>query len=381
MTIAFFNIDHDIVLEKDTDNFIPSKNVAKMISDLDSLPLWYCEDASIITSNKPDRSIIDIANKLDINNHLIYKGNTGTLDNKSKIVPWGWNKTISKLLRERGFESVPSKSDINFIRELSSRKTNIDLLEKLRKVENTTGDRKFINDIHQLDGNKDFILKSLWSSSGKGLTWNYGKLMPATTIKAIAEIKKHGGFVIEQIISNKVMDFAMEFNIDDNSSCDFIGYSVFTTDDKGLYKMNLIGENKDRILSNYLSDRTSQKIKEIIIDFAENCIASHYKGPFGVDMMVCNEDGKLKIQPCIEINLRMNMGILSLCMSKLTASNSNGYFTITHSRDNKSLKSFIEQMNNKNPLTISQGKIVKGFLPLTPVREDTLHMAYVSIRE
>ena len=36
-----------------------------------------------------------------------------------------------------------------------------------------------------------------------------------------------------------------------------------------------------------------------------------YCGFLGVDMMICLEDGRYLLHPCVEINLRMNMGVVS----------------------------------------------------------------------
>ncbi|MDO4949352.1 MAG: hypothetical protein Q4E55_04200 [Bacteroidales bacterium] len=33
--------------------------------------------------------------------------------------------------------------------------------------------------------------------------------------------------------------------------------------------------------------------------------------PLGVDMMVCDCGGEMLLHPCVEVNLRMNMGLLS----------------------------------------------------------------------
>ena len=40
-------------------------------------------------------------------------------------------------------------------------------------------------------------------------------------------------------------------------------------------------------------------------------IAPHYKGPLGVDMMIYRDGNKgLAVNPCVEVNLRMTMGMV-----------------------------------------------------------------------
>ena len=44
-------------------------------------------------------------------------------------------------------------------------------------------------------------------------------------------------------------------------------------------------------------------------------IAPHYDGPLGVDMMLYrNTDGTIALNPCVEVNLRMTMGMITAAM-------------------------------------------------------------------
>ena len=44
----------------------------------------------------------------------------------------------------------------------------------------------------------------------------------------------------------------------------------------------------------------------------ERSLCGRYKGIAGVDMLIVNDGGEVKVHPCIEMNLRMNMGVLAM---------------------------------------------------------------------
>ena len=44
-------------------------------------------------------------------------------------------------------------------------------------------------------------------------------------------------------------------------------------------------------------------------------IAPHYDGYLGIDMMLYwDENGKIALNPCVEVNLRMTMGMVTAAM-------------------------------------------------------------------
>ncbi|MDE5915106.1 MAG: hypothetical protein K2G71_00870, partial [Duncaniella sp.] len=52
--------------------------------------------------------------------------------------------------------------------------------------------------------------------------------------------------------------------------------------------------------------------KEILTELT----ATAYKGWMGVDMMVYNDGGRRRVMPCVELNLRMTMGVVALKVSE-----------------------------------------------------------------
>lgn len=378
--LALLNLDHDLALRSGAGNYIPGRHVARMMDDLALLPYWLCNGCVIVSPKSLPPAMSDAAASLGIDNCVARWDELHQLCRDLPIRPWGWNMTLARRLSARGFTAVPSSEDLHHIRRLSSREASIPLLERLREADGTVGQRTLVTSVADMGSYTDFVAKPLWSSSGKGLVWNDGAPTASTLSQVAAEIKRCGGVVVEPLCRDKILDFAMEFEIGMDGRCGFLGYSVFETDSHGRYERNLLGSATDARVAALLPDSLTDHVKSTVIGYAEENFSPYYKGPFGIDMMVCRDGDGIKLHPCVEVNLRMNMGIVALHLSRLAGEGRNGHFSIKHCRDAGSLRLFHEQMSQENPLAIIDKKIAKGYLPLTPVGDDTQHLAYVVIR-
>ena len=95
-------------------------------------------------------------------------------------------------------------------------------------------------------------------------------------------------------------------------------------------------------------------------------------------MMVCRTESGYRIHPCVEINLRMNMGVVAhLFYNRFVKSGSTGKFMIDFFKKTGEALTFQQRMSTDFPLIIENGRIVSGFLSLTPVSEQTQYLAYV----
>ena len=96
--------------------------------------------------------------------------------------------------------------------------------------------------------------------------------------------------------------------------------------------------------------------------------AKYHRGYLGVDSLLFMERNQLFIQPCIEVNCRMNMGIISLLIEKKIQKDSIGKFGLWYSNSEKFMD-FANEQSNNNRLRIQNGKLNSGFLSL--VEEDS----------
>jgi hypothetical protein len=151
------------------------------------------------------------------------------------------------------------------------------------------------------------IFKSPWSSSGRGVFVGDWRDERART-RLQGFLSSQGGFVTDRFYADKVLDFAMEFFICEDHTVEFLGYSVFHAAESGAYGYNYV-ESQQELLQRIGAD---EALLQRLIDYHKEHLSQiAYHGPVGIDMLK-TADGR--IHPCIEINLRMNMGILALLL-------------------------------------------------------------------
>ena len=176
----------------------------------------------------------------------------------------------------------------------------------------------------------------------------------------------------------------MEFYSDGAGEVTFAGYSLFRTGKSGMYEGN-------RLLSNEaIWKQLSQYVPSKVLTDLENClkyrlsalVGTVYKGYLGVDMMICrfpeNEKPVFRIHPCVEINLRMNMGVVARFLyDRYVRSGSTGRFVIDyHPSEGEALQEH-ERMSATYPLEIREGRVYSGYLPLVPVHRRSCYRAWI----
>ena len=226
-------------------------------------------------------------------------------------------------------------------------------------------------------------MKAPLSGSGKGLNWCKGIFTPFISGWCTRVAASQGGIIAEPIY-NKVEDFAMEFYSDGTGEVTFMGYSLFHTGKSGMYEGN-------RLLSNEaIWKQLSQYVPSKVLTDLENClkyrlsalVGTVYKGYLGVDMMICrfpeNEKPVFRIHPCVEINLRMNMGVVARFLyDHYVHPGSIGRFVIDyHPSEGEALQEH-ERMSATYPLKIREGRVYSGYLPLVPVHRRSCYRAWI----
>ena len=244
-----------------------------------------------------------------------------------------------------------------------------------------------------------------------------------------ALIRRHGYLTAEPYY-NKVQDFAMEFYFRDGE-CLFIGYSLFNTNHHGRYESNLLMEDEriEALLSRYIPLTALHEVRDWVISHSNHIIPPEWdtaKHPlyFGIDMMIVEttderlqtndklrtserdvnlltncpasttelktkfnselkiQNSEFKIHPCVEINLRLNMGIIAHeVRSKLLSPNTEGTFHVTAFPTEEAAQQFYQEHIEQSPTLFQAEKIVSGYYPLTPIHPHTRHHAYVMCQE
>ena len=240
--------------------------------------------------------------------------------------PWGWSLATKQRYIRLGIpeNELPTDEWLMALRLLSSRQFGVSYYKKLdeaykphrpNKSYETNGllscEARFCTSPQQLQfftlHSSLLILKSPWSSSGRGNTVINCKDDNINLIMKRAEhiIREQGGIVAEPFYSNKTLDFAMEFDVADDG-VRFIGYSVFSADEMGHYGGNIVA-GQDELLQLI---GLPQTLLDSLIDYHQRELGRlSYRGPVGIDMMRL-ADGR--VHPCVEINFRRTMGWLAM---------------------------------------------------------------------
>ena len=388
--LYIFNPEHDLALASGEANYMAPASARRMASELALLPMWYAEEGSVVLA--PSAYNLDYVKKiqelLGLSVDLITEPELA-IEPDLDIRPWGWDVALRKRLSVLGVDEVllPSMGQLNDLREYSHRSKAVALLPELQLNECFCGESYYLKTPEEwkrfVEGRKECLLKAPLSGSGKGLNWCKGIFTSFISGWCTRVAASQGGVIAEPIY-NKVEDFAMEFYSDGAGELTFVGYSLFHTGKSGMYEGN-------RLLSNEaIRKQLAQYVPlEALMDL-ENClkyrlsalVGTVYKGYLGVDMMICrfpeNEKPVFRIHPCVEINLRMNMGVIARFLhDRYVRPGSTGRFVIDyHPSEGEALQEH-ERMSATYPLESREGRVYSGYLPLVPVHKRSCYRAWI----
>ena len=391
MSLYIFNPENDLALANFTSNYNAPLSALTMRSDLAMLPVWYASDGGLVVADGDEGSnnkfLAKMKGLFPINSSLITPSQV--VDNSHrKLKPWGWNLNLRKEFIQHGLneESLPSIKDMELIRSYSSRENAVNLLKELRMLSPAfCGTSYYYENIDNLftylsRAKGSQVLKMPYSGSGKGIMWLKDGITDQQMDWCRRVVKKQGGVVVEPVL-NKVEDFAMEFQISD-TGVQFVGYSLFQSAPSGAYLGNLLLSDaaiEDR-LSTYIARTQLVGLRDILM-VKLAAYFPHYRGSLGVDMMVCKtNESTYQLQPCVEVNVRMNMGIVAHCFrERYLHPSSTGVFSINYFKQEGDAKKNSLALQAENPLVIEKGRIKSGYLALTPVNRSTNYVANVLI--
>ena len=358
--------------------YMAPASAKKMASDLAVLPAWYAdEEGDVLLTDVRQKEWMQSECRISLPVSWALNLEAGF----GRVSPWGWNPALLRRLHESGVEGLAPNLSMDTIRVLSSRRTAVELLPKLR-MEGTVGESFWLTSVDEVDGflakyNK-VLLKSPWSGSGKGIQPLAD--LPDDNLRGWTRriIATQSGVVCEPYY-NKVKDFAMEFLVSDDGVA-FAGYSLFEADVRGIYKENWLASDEaiEMLLSEYVPKEVLWNVREKLLHELAIFVGGCYEGYLGVDMMVVQTDEGYALHPCVEVNLRMNMGVVSrLFFDRYMCPDARGRYIIEYYPCQGDALRFHEEMKRKYPLHFHEGKLMEGYLSLTPVFADTAYQIYV----
>lgn len=361
--LFLFNPENDLALAHGKAQYTPPPNALLLHNAGAMLPIWICNEGDSVLAHNINTEWLQSQQQLfDVPNIEC------TSNNISELSPWGWSLNTCRQFSEYSINPslLPSETSIEKIRQLSHRRHTIDVISQINEFCGTNIPKPIEADnafqvIDFLHKNQSIYIKSPWSSSGRGVI-NTATLSEKEIIRRANGIIRRQGSVMCEKALEKIKDFAMLFYCD-GKEVKFHAYSSFFNLGVGNYAGNVIGSQEFVINSITQHGATQQKL-EIIADALSHIltplIAPHYHGFLGVDMMIFNNHGNIEIAPCIEINLRMTMGVIaSLWSKKHLYHKSHGVIKVEYSPIAKRIVS-------TNPPIIIDKKLKSGTISLIP---------------
>ena len=387
--LYLFNPDSDLALANGDANYMAPASARQMATDLAFLPVWYADPGSAVLG----ASAYNLQFLREMQEHFRLPVEWTTepeVANTAGVLPspWGWNPSVQRrmLLLGVSAEKLPSTAALELFRQLSHRGRAVGLLPRLQLNEYFCGESQLLTVPSEwqqyVEAHETCLLKAPLSGSGKGLNWCKGVFTSFISGWCSRVDALQGGVVVEPIY-NKVEDFAMEFLSDGAGQVAFAGYSLFATAGSGGYEGNLLLSDAEieQRLSQYVPCGALQELRLRLAEELTSLLGNSYAGYLGVDMMICHFPGEVpeyRIHPCVEINLRMNMGVVArLLYDRYVYPGSTGIFRVDYCLDSKEALLAHQQMEAEHPLQIENGRVVSGYLPLVPVTARSRYRAFV----
>jgi hypothetical protein len=396
--LHYFNPGHETAVLNASRYYMSPANVATMRHELAFLPAWQAgaDDFVLLDGDLPE----DFLAEISLLGTVLPRGisqnalaaHAGELANQA-VCLWGITPQAIHV-----FDTINEAYRLNLTippwheayKELNSRQLAKQCLEFIiSRTNSITGDvlPQFFRSLDSIEEyiNRNCDLKLLakapYSSSGRGLLWlPQGGLTRTERQILHGYLKKQDAVSIEKVL-DKRLDFAVEFLCrNKHVACE--GLSLFYTSEKGAYQGNFIGNQHDieEQIGSFISLSLLDEVKALLLRFIEEHIAPLYEGYIGVDMLIYAQNGKFELQPCVEINLRNNMGVMALKISQnILAEHSTGRFRIDFNAQNGQIYCRHQELKKLHPPIMENQKLTSGYLPLCPVTESSRYHAYVMV--
>lgn len=309
MKLHIFNPEHDLALAANQWNWTSPKAGRVQRERLFSLPERWAAPGDLILM--PHGASLPEGHRKDVN--FVTEIPAGYTPESLPLNPWGWDRAVvheyhrllapdDKMLVRRWDEAMAPRLDA--IRQLSSRCWCVSHLQTETIVTDALDEVATF-----LHSHRGGVLKSPWSSSGRGVL-----LLPADQLLtqrwqpwAHGVIRSQGSVVVEPVY-NKVKDFALEFFANEDGTVRYEGLSLFHTEG-ATYRGNVIAseEEKRRQLSAVIPWSNILPLIDHFRSVIAPAVKGIYSGPLGIDLMVVDEGGVLNVKVA-ELNLRKTMG-------------------------------------------------------------------------
>lgn len=404
MRLFYFNPENDLALAQGGVNYVPPPHAVALRRDLALLPMWLARpgDALLVVDGQPRDRLQQWVDDHCPGITVVEPTRLRRLD-ISEVCPWGWSLDLRRRLIKWGVNDgiLPAAVDIELWRQVSHRQSSITIHEALRSHLDLP-----LAPVPQLITSVDeairfaanhpgCFLKAPWSGSGAGV--RHITATPARDLRQWLEgiVRRQGAVMAEHGLDRR-LDFALEF-FRDTDGVSFLGYSIFHNDDHNQYSYGVVDsrgalEHHIATLYPYIN-----RVGEAMTRVLETILAPvNYRGFLGVDMLLYRPttsvppekinsqnsltsvphvfaDYELALNPCVELNLRATMGLITVALANATE-NTLSTTLPAHFKITSVPLSHCSTRQNTNAIFDDQCPTFTS-VPLTPTLPTTRHTA------
>ena len=313
--VYVFNPENDMALGCGRESYNAPGWARQLRRDLELVMCWLAEPGSMVLVNDATRSQAWIdAQELDVK---AIEPRQLRMLSEAEVVPWGWSMPLCKELLLAGLSPslLPTPDDMERVRQLAHRRTSIAIHQAIRELCGC----EFSPIPIELSDCGEVVawakrhpgcyVKTPWSGSGRGVY----RAVDAGTHEFerwVGGAIARQGSVLCEVGLDKVLDFALEFRCEAGASR-LAGYSVFRSDSQNQYGHGMVAPSSELRCAIAGLYPEIDVMVEVMQRAVEQVVAPHYNGFLGVDMLLYREGDELKIDPCVEVNLRCTMGLVA----------------------------------------------------------------------
>ena len=401
----FFNPTCEPAIANGSPFYTAPARLRKFESDLGYLPAWLANEwdqvlVSGTVDNAYNQEMRNLGFRLPelINLKEALANPSWLAQPKGTLRPWGWSPAIHQLFKpainsyQDDFRQSAVATWHEAHKSLYSRLTALGLLTRMigkysvNWLPEPTDLPVVCFTIDQiytvLDKRKRVVVKTPWSSSGRGLLLFPNPDQKTKNDEVLSGMLNQQGFVTIEPWFDKIADLSYQF-ISKSGEIRYKGRTFFETDSKGRYVRNLLADTPilPGEVSGFLEMHNVEVIQLLQAALMESGYTSLYEGWIGVDALIYRADtGEPRFQPMVEINGRFTMGAIALKLRKHLALQSSGFLQIFYSKSGN-FQDFSQKQQVNKPLIMKDNKIVSGFLPLTPPLQEHHFGAYVEVSD
>ncbi len=125
MNLHIFNLDADLALGNNEDNYMPPASISCIAEDLALLPVWYAPPGSaVLTPSAYNADYLKQMQQMFPSEEVYLISESEVLNYADiQIMPWAWNRAIRRRMIKMGIpeQKLPTEESLDIYRRLSSR--------------------------------------------------------------------------------------------------------------------------------------------------------------------------------------------------------------------------------------------------------------------